>query len=75
MNRKAKIQKTNQISPKTKYKLNVYRGGIIYADSVLELIYKIVTNKYIKNENPYMGKGRKPRKNTKLDSTVQQLNS
>lgn len=75
MNQKEKTQKNNWISTKTKYKLNVYKKGTIYANSILDLIYKIITKKYIKNENPNLGKGRKSRNTQKRDLPVQQLNS
>jgi hypothetical protein len=74
MNHREKTTK-NWISPKTEYKLNVYKKGTIYADSVFELIYKIVTKKYIKNENSSLDKGRKPRKPKKLDVSIGPLNS
>ena len=67
--------KSNFINYKTKYKLNVYKKGTVYADSILSLVYKLITKKFVKNENTNMGKGRKPIKAKSVDKPLQKLNS
>lgn len=74
MNQTKKTQKKTQ-THKTKYKLNIYKGGVVYANSIFEMVYKIITKKIINNENSDMGQRRKLRKPKNLNTPVQQLNS
>ena len=36
---------------KTKYKLNVYKGGTIFANNIFELVHKIIFKKYATPNN------------------------
>ena len=47
---------------KEKFKLNVNNGGIIYANNIFELVYKIITKKYAPKVKY---KRRAPRKSSK----------
>lgn len=47
---------------KEKYKLNVDKGGVIYADNIFQLVYKIITKKYAPKRTY---KRRAPRKSSK----------
>jgi hypothetical protein len=55
------LNPTKSRKTKSKYKINVHGGGIIYADSVIALIFKIYTKKYEKNESPSLGRRKKSR--------------
>lgn len=61
--------------PKTKYKLNVYLKGTIYADSIIDLTYKFLTGKYTSYESFSLDQRKRPRKNEELDVAVGPLNS
>ena len=62
---KSNQTKTHKI--KSKYKVNVNGGGILYANSIVEMIFKIFRKKYEKNENPYLGRRKKPTRISTVD--------
>ncbi len=46
-NKKMKtIQKNKHSKSKSKYKLNIHKGGSIYAENALSLFYKLIIRKY-----------------------------
>lgn len=62
---KSNQHKTNKT--KSKYKLNVHGGGIIYANSVFEMVYKIIKKQYEKNENSYLGRRKTSKTSSRMD--------
>lgn len=60
-----KTKKTNKL--KSKYRLNINGKGVIYADTSIELLWKIVTQKYIKNESTHLGRNKQTKYPSKLD--------
>ena len=45
--------------PKTKYKLNVHKGGTIFANNLLQLVYKVIFKKYVPTNNRRGGRSGK----------------
>lgn len=60
-----KAKKSNKL--KSKYRLNISGKGVIYADTSIELFWKIVTQKYIKNENTRLDRNKQTKQPSKLD--------
>lgn len=51
------MRKTNFTKgPKSKYKLNVHKGGVILADNIFQLMYRLIFKKYVVTSNR-RGKG------------------